>query len=113
MAQQAPLEQDTDTDTEQENNFPELLSMINMLEPLLSARVVSGDVNGIREIIQNYNHYVDTTYSEHEAYDITPSITIELEDLGALAHARGYHEICDIFENDDCTLSGATEDRMT
>ncbi|MBA2628436.1 MAG: hypothetical protein H0U78_00145 [Rickettsiaceae bacterium] len=79
--------------------FPELNARIDDLLPELEVAVRAGDAEKVAGIIQQYDEYVAERYSEHEAYDFTPTIQIRLQDyLGNLAHTLGFHEISYIFE---------------
>ena len=89
------------------NNFLELLEMIEALSPALAVAVAAGNVDQVKAIIQHYDNYVNATYSEVEDYAFTPSVEVHLSDLGDVSHERGFHEICTIFEHEDCQLFGA------
>ena len=84
--------------------FPELLEMIDGLSPTLTTAVESNNVPQVTAIIQQYDNYVYITYGEH----IVPSyVELALGPLAVLAHERGFHEICTVFQYEDCQLSGA------
>lgn len=95
-----------DAQESEEEDFPELLEMIDGLSPTLTTAVESNNVPQVTAIIQQYDDYVNVTYSDYASYDITPSVERVLKHLAVLAHGHGFHEICTIFEYEDCQLLG-------
>ncbi|MDP5083581.1 MAG: hypothetical protein NWP61_05025, partial [Rickettsiaceae bacterium] len=95
---------------EMEADFPDLSARIAALSPALELAVRAGDAVQVSAIIQQYNDYVDATYSDHIGYDFTPSISVELEHLGVLANRMGFDEIADILGYEDNQESEDDED---
>ena len=95
---------------EMEADFPNLGARIAALSPALELAVRAGDAVQVSAIIQQYNDYVDATYSDHIGYDFTPSISVELEHLGVLANRMGFDEIADILGYEDNQESEDDED---
>lgn len=92
--------------------FPALIERIEGLSPALAIAVGTGDVGQVEAIIQQYDNHVNAQYSEHPAYDITPSVERVLSHLAVSAHEHGFHEICNIFEYEGCQLFGAVAEEL-
>ncbi len=98
---------------EMEADFPDLSARIAALSPALELAVRAGDAVQVSAIIQEYNDYVDATYSDHVDYGFTPSISVDLEHLGVLANRMGFDEIADILGYEDNQESEDDEDTNT
>jgi len=91
--------------------FPELITRIGRLLPDLIRAILAGDAGRVEEIVYNYVEYVTENYSDHELYGFTPAIVTHSPlDLAAMAHNRGFHDICGILYNEECPVIGAAID---
>lgn len=93
--------QEVDVPEEVDTDFPELEAKIEALAPELEAAVIARNIAEVERIIQEYDDYVDETYSEHPYYNITPAIQVSLQHLGNLANSMGFDEIANIFGYED------------
>jgi len=58
-------ESEEESEESEEEDFPELLEMIDGLSPTLTTAVESNNVPQVTAIIQQYDDYVNVTYSDH------------------------------------------------
>lgn len=59
-------------------NFPELTQRINDLSPTIIQLINQHNLNGLQQIVASYDQSVTVQYADHDDYDFTPSIGVDL-----------------------------------